>query len=168
MATVILQDGDIFQSGAHILVNPVNCVGVMGKGLAQKFRIRYPNMYKQYKEHCRTIGMSPGNNYIYEIKAPVGFTKYIFNVATKNHWSEDSSLAIIDKAMYSIVYDMLYADYSDIYKPYRQSEKSRPNVLIAIPALGCGEGKLEFKDVYPIIQRNVSRLEGEVWVYPPQ
>ena len=74
--------GDIFESGAQTLVNTVNCVGVMGKGLALEFKSRFPDMYKDYKSRCKNGLVKLGQPYIY--KPIVG--PWILNFPTKDHW----------------------------------------------------------------------------------
>ena len=87
MLTVI-RNGDILQSRCPALVNPVNCVGVMGKGLAKQFRNRYPDMDRQYRQDCNSRLLQPGTIRAY----PVSPNRTVICLPTKRHWREPSRL----------------------------------------------------------------------------
>ena len=115
---------DIFRSGCNALVNPVNCVGVSGKGLALEFKKRHSDNFIAYKKHCDN-GMKPGNSFAYEIHSMCSY-QYILNVATKGHWRDRSTFNIIAQCCKSIRLDILQLNIQSI----------------AIPALGCGCGRV--------------------------
>lgn len=143
---VIIKNGDIFQSNMQTLVCPVNCVGVMGKGLALEFKRRHPIMYEDYRYLCREKD-------IY-LTYPCLFREsdlYIIYFPTKYHWKDKSTIRDIDMGMVE-----LYRQYDDW------------NIRsLAIPALGCGCGELNWKDVLPIIMKYAERMDIPVEIYEP-
>lgn len=122
----------VFEAGADAICNTVNCVGVMGKGLALEFRQRYPAMYGLYAEHCRQKLMKPGG--VFTVKMRNGLL--IFNVATKKHWSKPSSYQYIRDACVQLVSAI---------------KKHRP-FMVAVPALGCRNGGLDWEKVKEIMK----------------
>ncbi len=139
--------GDIFKSQAQALVNTVNCVGVMGKGLALQFKKMFPDMYLDYQQRCNNNEVKPGQPYIYKgLISP-----YIINFPTKDHWRSVSQLQDIEKGMEYIV---------NHYRDWGISS-------IAIPPLGCGNGQLEWKVVGPIIFYYLKQMDIEAEIYAP-
>lgn len=131
--------GNIFNSGADILVNPVNCVGVMGKGLALQFKNRYPSYFESYKRMCDRGLISPGvisHTYI----ASDGIA--IVSFPTKLHWKNPSELGWITSGLISM------RDYVDATYPNHES--------IAIPPLGAGLGGLNHETVGVVVERVLS------------
>lgn len=123
---------DIFQIKSQVIVNPVNCDGVMGAGLALAFKNRFPQNFKQYNRVCSMRNLRPGMINIGRINQ----TKYIFNFPTKDHWKDPSQLDYIQSGMESLV-----------------KHVRRLNIRsVAIPALGCGLGGLSYEEVLPIIE----------------
>jgi len=139
--------GDLFSSQAQTLVNAVNCVGVMGKGIALEFKTRFPDMFADYAQRCRTGTVTPGKPYLY--RRPVAPS--ILNFPTKRHWREPSSLSDIEAGL---VY--LEAHYKD------WGIES-----LAVPALGCGYGQLQWQEVGPILIDRLERLDIRVELYAP-
>lgn len=147
----------LFDSGADALVNTVNCVGVMGKGLALEFRIRYPEMFRAYKKACEAhtiqVGVvtwwsNDGGSF-----RPSGLPKYILNFPTKEHWRNPSQLTWID------------AGLTDLVAVVRTLKVKS----LAVPALGCSNGGLHWVDVEPLIRRAFVHLHGvRVFLYPPK
>lgn len=138
---------NIFDSNAQALVNPVNCVGVMGAGLARQFAKRYPKMLREYQEVCRDGELKPGLMHVYRLHNQ----RYIINFPTKNHWREKSRLEYIVSGL---------EELSVVLQEYMIDS-------IAIPALGCGLGGLDWEDVRPLLEG--FRPEGvRVEIYPPQ
>jgi len=82
-------NGDIFQSEAQTLVNTVNCVGIMGKGIAAEFKKRYPEMFKDYVARCERKSVKPGIPYLYK---ETMFPPYVINFPTKSHWRAASQI----------------------------------------------------------------------------
>lgn len=138
MADLIFKTGDILSSGIRALVNPVNCHGVMGAGLAKQFKIKYPDMFVAYAYACRSGIMTPGSVHAY---TSVENDITIFNIATKDHWRNESRLEWVDTGLTRLA-EMLCGD---LYRP-----------VLGIPAIGCGLGGLKWTDVSSLI---ISRLE---------
>ena len=152
--SLLPRGSDIFASQCDALVNPVNCVGVMGKGLALAFKKHYPEMFATYKNDCISKEISMGRPYMYHM--PV--TPHIICFPTKNHWREKSNLLDIECGLGNLFYSAcLQWDINSI----------------AIPALGCGEGGLLWEDVLPIIYKAINFAHGWngglefVEIYPP-
>lgn len=148
--------GDILKANCQALVNPVNCVGVMGKGLALQFKKKYPKMFKSYIKVCNNGGFRPGDIYVYDTELLVT-PQFIFNFATKNHWNSKSKIEYIEKGLESVRDEILWHNIA----------------TIALPALGCGEGGLKWEDVKRKIDYWLNDLEleeqkVEVFVYLPK
>ena len=123
----------MFDIGANILINPVNCIGVMGGGLALEFKERYPAMFYDYY-HCCQIGMKPGMIHTYR----TGPSEFVFNVPAKDDLS-DSTEMILKRSLVGLTLVLI---------------GMRPLLLgakIAIPALGCGLGGMEWNKVKDMI-----------------
>lgn len=145
IVSIQYKHGSIFDSDAEVLVCPVNCVGVMGKGLALEFKRRFPYQSDRYIGLCRRGDVFPGGTYL---AAGVIFA------ATKNHWKAPSLLHWVEDALMGIVTDMKYLEPT--------GAKS-----IALPQLGCGCGGLDWADVWPLYEKHLGDLpiNVEVWIY---
>jgi O-acetyl-ADP-ribose deacetylase (regulator of RNase III) len=139
--TTIIERGDIFASTCQVLVNPVNCVGVSGKGLAKEFKRRFPLSVRTYEKDIRDA--SNGNSAMTSlwIGAPADYGvvehgKTVLFFATKVHWRDASVLSHIDDGLDGLVLRCEHYRYPSI----------------AIPALGCGLGQLVWGDVLPLIK----------------
>jgi len=144
--------GDMFDVGADIIVNTVNCVGVMGCGVAAKFKQRYPKMYKEYRRECTNGKIFPGVlwNYLND-----GDGVLIVNFPTKDHWRNPSK--------YSYISNGLKALRSFLEK------KGDFHISVAIPALGCGHGGLDWDIVSDMIKESLGDLQNAtVYVFNPQ
>lgn len=139
---------DILQSDCEAIVNTVNCVGVMGKGLARQFRVKYPDMFLAYMDVCKSGELCPGWIYPYTDQAS---GKVIYNFATKDHWRSPSRIQWVEEGLVRLA---RYIKLDGI--------KS-----IAIPPLGCGLGGLSWADVEPLISKHLGDLGIRVDVYPP-
>lgn len=139
--------GNIFESKAQTLVNTVNCVGIMGKGLALEFKKRFPEMYEDYVTRCKAKGVRLGEPYLYRRS----LSPWILNFPTKGHWRSVSRLS-------DIVAGLEYLE-----KHYREWGITS----LAVPALGCQNGQLEWHIVGPILYQHLSRLEIPVELYAP-
>ena len=139
--------GDIFESRAQTHVNTVNCVGVMGKGIALGFKTRYPDMFDDYVRRCAAGSVRLGRPYLYRRL----MTPWILNFPTKDHWRSMAHLSSILEGL----------DYLEHH--YRQWEITS----LAVPPLGCGEGKLEWRVVGSSLYRSLSRLDVSVEMYAP-
>ncbi len=145
MVSVLI--GDIFESGAQTLVNTVNTVGVMGKGIALGFRQRFPEMYEDYVRRCARHTVRLGEPYLYRRITPPN----IINFPTKDHWRSVSRLSDIVKGL-----------------QYLKSHVHAWGVTsLAIPPLGCGEGQLEWRVVGPTLYRHLAGLKIPVQLYAP-
>ena len=144
--------GDIFKDDAQAIVNPVNCVGVMGKGLALEFKRRFPRNFQDYAAACREKQVQPGSMFISsgETREHPG---YIINFPTKRHWRDGSRLEDIR--------DGLRAMADDIRELGIRS--------VAVPALGSGLGGLDWEDVRDLIREELSELDDvSIRVYEPR
>lgn len=145
---VSLVRGDIFASSAQTLTVPVNCVGVMGKGLALTFKQRYPEMFADYKKRCQRREVTLGTPYLY----PLPDDRQILVFPTKHHWRNDSDLQGITRGL-----RWLHDNYQKIGI---QS--------LATPALGCGLGNLDWdRDVKPLMTTVMSGWSIPVEIYLP-
>jgi len=143
--------GDILQANAQALVNTVNCVGVMGRGIALQFRQAYPDNFRAYAQACRQGAVVPGQMFIHATGQPAGPT-HIINFPTKRHWRDKSRLDDIAAGLVALV-----------------AAVERLGIrAIAIPPLGCGLGGLDWAVVRPRIERAFADLaEVEVLLYEP-
>ncbi|WP_249029398.1 type II toxin-antitoxin system antitoxin DNA ADP-ribosyl glycohydrolase DarG [Tannockella kyphosi] len=139
--------GDIFNSDKEVLVNTVNCVGVMGKGIAQVYKKQFPKMFDEYKEQCDKKQIIIGENYPYYENGKVR----IINFPTKQHWRSSSKLEYIVSGL-----DWFVENYGKL-------EISS----IAFPPLGCGNGGLDWLTVGPIMYQKLIDLPIEIEIYAP-
>ncbi len=138
--------GNIFQSPAQVLVNTVNTVGVMGKGIALEFKKLYPEMFKEYQLRCETGQLVIGKLFLYKT-----INKWILNFPTKRHWRHPSRLEYIEQGLKSFA-----SNYNQL------------NIhSIAFPALGCGNGELNFgRQVQPLMEKHLKNLLIDIFIYP--
>jgi O-acetyl-ADP-ribose deacetylase (regulator of RNase III)/uncharacterized protein YwgA len=139
--------GDILKSKAQTLVNTVNCVGIMGKGIALEFKNRFPEMFKDYVQRCNRNEIRVGQPHLYKSL----FGQQIVNFPTKEHWKSISKISDVERGL-----DYLLAHY-----------KNWGITSIAIPPLGCGNGQLEWKVVGPLIYKRAKQMEIPVEIYAP-
>jgi O-acetyl-ADP-ribose deacetylase (regulator of RNase III)/uncharacterized protein YwgA len=139
--------GDLFESQAQTLVNTVNCVGVMGKGVAEQFKRRFPEMFKDYKNRTDRKDLRLGEPYLYRDSSGI----QIVNFPTKDHWRSPSRLADIESGL-----DYLAAHLAEW-----------GIASLAMPPLGCGNGGLEWSEVGPLIYSKLHRLPIEIQVFAP-
>lgn len=138
--------GDLFASDAQTLVNTVNCVGVMGKGVALEFKNRFPRMGRDYSDRCERKQVRLGEPYLYEDEGI-----RIINFPTKGHWRSSSRLADIERGL-----DHLAANAAEW-----------GITSLALPPLGCGNGGLAWAEVGPLIYAKLRGLPINVEVYAP-
>lgn len=144
---MVIKIGDIFASNMQTIVNTVNCVGVMGKGIALEFKKRYPDMYKEYAAMCRNGEVKPGKPYYYfDI-----FGNSIINFPTKDHWRSPSKLSYVVNGL----------------KWFRKNYEELGITSIAFPPLGCGNGGLAWSTVGPIMYYYLHDLSIDIEVYAP-
>jgi len=144
---VRLTRGNLLNSGAHALVNTVNCVGVMGKGIALSFKKKYPEMYRDYVRRCNAGSVRLGEPYIYHAEDG----HIIVNFPTKDHWRSVSRLEDIERGL-------------DFLMAHLEGWGIRS---IAVPPLGCGNGQLEWTVVGPTLHRHLRESPIPVELYVP-
>jgi O-acetyl-ADP-ribose deacetylase (regulator of RNase III) len=145
--------GDILKCEADALVNTVNCVGVMGRGIALQFKNAFPENFKAYEAACKREAVQPGLMFVFDT-GQLTPPRFIVNFPTKRHWRGKSRIEDIE------------AGLNDLVRVIRD-EGIRS---IAIPPLGCGLGGLEWNDVRPRIERALGQLEDvhvRVLVFEP-
>lgn len=148
---ITLTTGDILAAEVEALVNTVNCVGVMGRGIALQFRKAFPANLKVYEAVCAREELRPGKMLVFETGLLTG-PKFIINFPTKRHWKGNSRIEDIDSGLIALA-----------------KEISRRNIKsIAIPPLGCGLGGLNWQEVRPKIIRALEHLPDlQVLIYEP-
>ena len=139
--------GDMFSSDAQTLVNTVNCVGVMGKGVALIFKERFPEMFQDYARRCARKAVKLGEPYVYEDKSGVK----ILNFPTKDHWRSASRLSDIEMGLKHL---------AEHYEDWGIES-------MAMPPLGCGNGGLDWSEVGPLIYQNLHSLPIDIEVFAP-
>ena len=148
MGEIVTRTGNMLDSNAEILVNPVNCIGVMGAGLARQFKARYPEMYKQYRQDCLSGRITTGRVTMYRVRD--GRTVAAF--PTKNHWENPSKLEYVREGLKSLRSQLVNTTVGSI----------------AVPALGSGLGGLDWRDVRPLIVEAL-QIDGlTVELYEPR
>ena len=137
--------GNLFKSPAHVLVNTVNTVGVMGKGVAKQFKRLFPDMFRQYRDLCEDKKFDIGNLFLYKTAH-----KWVLNFPTKKHWRNPSHPEYIEKGLQKLM--SIYVDVG-IHD-------------LAMPLLGCGHGELDWPtQVRPIVEQYMKKLPVNVFVY---
>ena len=122
----------IFDSNRQTLVNPVNCVGVMGAGLAKEFKARFPLMFDEYARLCLLKHLKVGRPMVYTDSTP-----WVLNFPTKQHYGHDSKM------------EHLTAGMNYLFEHYQEMGITS----LAVPMLGCGFGKLDPKTVLPYLRK---------------
>lgn len=143
--------GNILESKAQALVNTVNTVGVMGKGIALQFKNQFPNNYKIYREACQKKQLQIGQLLVTTEESLLSGSKVIINFPTKTHWRYPSEYEYIEKGLAALVQFIRENDIRSI----------------AIPPLGAGNGGLDWGKVKPMIERSLQGLDCEVYLYEP-
>lgn len=147
-----ITQGNLLKAPAEALVNTVNTVGVMGKGIALQFRQAFPEMYRAYEKACLAKDVRLGEVQVFDLGGLVGGPRWIINFPTKGHWKARSRLADIEAGLEDLI--------STVKKLGIRS--------IALPPLGCGNGGLEWADVLPRIKAAFDELSDvQVLLFPP-
>lgn len=134
----------VMDSPAQTLVNTVNCVGVMGKGIAKAFRERYPAMFGPYKRLCDDKLLEPGKLWLWQ-----GEDHSVLNFPTKVHWRSPSQIEWIELGLQKFV----------------DSYEARGITSISFPRLGCGNGGLDWDDVRPLMERYLAPLPIDIFIH---
>lgn len=149
---IIYKTGDIFEEKTDAIVNTVNCVGVMGRGVALQFKKRFPENFKMYAIACKQNKVVPGKMFVHENHS-LNQPKYIINFPTKRHWTETSRIEDIESGLIDLI----------------QVTAKLHIKSIALPPLGCGLGKLTWDEVRIHIENKLSRLSDiEIIVFEPK
>ncbi len=136
--------GDIFNSPSKIIVNTVNTVGVMGKGVALEYKNRYPEMFEGYKKLCEDGKLDVGMLYLWKKEE-----KWVLLFPTKKHWRNPSTLEYIELGLQKFLssWDKLGAN------------------SIAFPRLGCGNGGLDWNEVRPLMEKYLKKVPMQIFIY---
>jgi O-acetyl-ADP-ribose deacetylase (regulator of RNase III) len=146
-----LVSGNLLEAPAEALVNTVNCVGYMGKGIALQFKQAYPANFRAYEARCKAGEVVPGRMLVHD-QGMLAEPRYVINFPTKRHWRGKSRMDDIDAGLKALV----------------QEVRERGIRSIAIPPLGCGLGGLRWDEVRPRIEAAFSALpDVEVLLYAP-
>lgn len=147
-----IRSGDLLTEPSEAVVNTVNCVGVMGKGIAEQFKKKWPANYRAYKKVCDKKSLSPGSMFIFDLGGIGGGPKYIVNFPTKLHWRQPSKVEYIEEGLRELVKQIQILNIRSI----------------ALPPLGCGNGGLKWEAIKPIIQNAFESLpDVEVTLFAP-
>lgn len=148
---ITVDDGNLLDAPVDALVNTVNTVGVMGKGIALQFKRAYPAMFKEYARGAKRGDLAIGRMHVWHTGLLNG-PRLIINFPTKRHWRAGSKLADIE------------AGLNDLVSVIRREQIES----IAIPPLGCGQGGLDWAQVEPIIRAKLASLEDvDIRIYAP-
>ena len=129
---------NIFDSPCTILVNPVNTVSVMGAGLANAFKERFPQMFREYDIACKTNTLRRGTIHMYSI----GNGQFICNFPTKIHYRASSEILLIDSSALALA-------------TWISEQEDPSQITIAMPRVGCGLGNLDWQNVKPILEKHL-------------
>lgn len=130
-------EGTVFNTDADVLVNAVNCFGIMGSGIALEFKLRYPDMFLEYMDMCKRNEYKVGKPCLH-----IGKDKQILNFPTKNHWKTPSKIEWIEEGLKYFSYNYRKAGIKSI----------------AFPKLGCGNGELKWEEVKPLMEKYLLNL----------
>ncbi len=143
--------GNILDSNAQALVNTVNTMGVMGKGIALQFKKAYPNNFKAYEKACKNGELQVGKMFVTLDSNTISGEKIIINFPTKTNWRKPSEYKYIQDGLDSLV---------EVIN--KKGIKS-----IAIPPLGAGNGGLKWEKVKKIVEQKLEHLSIDIYVYEP-
>lgn len=148
---IIYKKGDLLSENTEAIVNTVNCVGIMGRGIALQFKKRFPDNFKAYEAACKREEVTPGKMFIYETGTLTN-PKFLINFPTKRHWRGASRMEDIDSGLQDLV---------RVIKEYEIKS-------IALPPLGCGLGGLNWNEVRVHIENALNELtDVNVTVFEP-
>jgi O-acetyl-ADP-ribose deacetylase (regulator of RNase III) len=149
---ITYKTGDIFKEDADAIVNTVNCVGVMGRGIALQFKKRFPENFEVYEAACKRNEVVPGKMFVHETGSLIG-SKYVINFPTKRHWRGASRMEDIESGL---------QDLAAVITSLKITS-------IALPPLGCGLGGLDWNEVRARIENALSHLSDvKVIIFEPK
>jgi O-acetyl-ADP-ribose deacetylase (regulator of RNase III) len=144
-------EGNILEADVSAVVNTVNTVGIMGKGIALQFKKAYPEMFEEYERACAAGEIGLGRMNVFD-RGSLFNPRYIINFPTKKHWKGKSKIADIQAGLEDLV----------------RQVKTLGIESIALPPLGCGHGGLNWADVQPLIVEAFQELpDVRVLIYQP-
>lgn len=144
-----LKRGNLFDSNAQTLGNAVNTVGIMGAGIAKEFKLRYPEMFADYKQRCAEKRVLVGEPYCW--KPADEAAPWVILFPTKQHWRNPSQIKWLESGLQYL---------NENYKEWGIRS-------LAMPALGCSLGGLDWKQVRPLMERYLGEMEVPVEIYEP-
>jgi O-acetyl-ADP-ribose deacetylase (regulator of RNase III) len=150
--TIVQNGGDLLkQHNVDAIVNTVNCVGVMGKGIALQFKNKWPQNYKAYAEACKAKQVKLGEMFIYDLGG-LATPRFIINFPTKGHWRSRSKIQDIESGLKDLI-----------------NQIKRLNIRsVAMPPLGCGNGGLNWGTVKPLIESYFAQIpDVELRLFEP-
>lgn len=143
--------GNLLTAGAEVLVNSVNCVGYMGKGVALQFKKAFPENFAEYQKACKAGLVRPGKMFVFETGSMLD-PRYIINFPTKRHWRGKSRYEDIEAGLRALVSKVMQLGIRSI----------------AVPPLGCGLGGLDWRRVRPMIEVAFARApDVRVMLFEP-
>lgn len=143
--------GNLLEADTEAIVNTVNTVGVMGKGIALQFKQAWPENFKAYAKACKAGEVLPGQMLVHELSGMLN-PRFVINFPTKRHWRDKSRLEDIENGLFALAGEI----------------RKRNIKSIAIPPLGCGLGGLDWEMVRPKIEATFSELpDVQVFLYEP-
>ena len=145
------RSSNLLESDAEALVNTVNTVGVMGKGIALQFKNQYPNNFKLYTTACKAKEVKVGKMFVTEEASLLGGKKTIINFPTKTNWRKPSEYSYIESGLKDLVSVI----------------KDKNLKTIAIPPLGAGNGGLDWNNVKKLMEKYLSELDAHIYIYQP-
>lgn len=138
--------GDIFSSECQTIVNAVNCVGVMGAGIALEYKKRFPLMFSSYKTLCDNNLLEPGKLHLHKVND----NRWILNFPTKIDWRNPTKMEYLEQG----------------FQKFKETYKEKGITSIAFPHLGCQNGGLDFeKQLKPLMIRMLSDIDIDIKVY---
>ena len=144
--------GNLLEADVEALVNTVNTVGVMGRGIALQFKRAFPGNYAAYRHEFEEGRLAPGRLFVFD-RGPLVRPRYIVNFPTKRHWRQPSRLDDIQAGLLALANEI----------------RERRIESIAVPPLGCGSGRLQWSTVFPLIKESLGSLSDvRVVVYEPE
>ncbi len=134
--------GNLLEASVEALVNTVNTVGVMGKGIALQFKQAFPTMFRTYERACKAGEVRLGKMHVFDLGGSTGGPRWIINFPTKRHWRERSRMENIEAGLEDLVLTIRRLGIHSI----------------ALPPLGCGNGGLDWHDVRPRIEAGLANV----------
>lgn len=150
---LLIREGNIFTTQCQTIVNTVNCVGVMGAGIAYEFRLRHPDMFHKYQDFCEKKLIDIGKLWIYDVPNNQSTYNKILNFPTKKHWKYPSKIEYLEQGLQK---------FCDTYK-------SKNITSIAFPLLGADKGGLDKEVSFELMKMYLSNLDidVEIWYFDP-